>query len=100
MDKTEDKAKEDVLAKDKTEKNKTEKEKTESDKLNDRIAAIIAEYEGIESNIPLSHEYWTLLNTRRAVLADEERKARVDGSAKKEVKAPEPTATETKKVVG
>ena len=41
-------------------------ETTEKIELRNRITAILADYGGMESNIPYTHEYWDLLNRFRA----------------------------------
>lgn len=51
------------------------KELLESEKITKEIGDIVMEYGGLESNIPTNHKYWELLNRRRVVIQDEERKA-------------------------
>ena len=43
------------------------KEKTQKEEVLEKIQAILAEYGGLESNIPLTSDYWNLLNTYRGL---------------------------------
>jgi hypothetical protein len=47
-----------------TSKPLTEKEQKKA-KLLEQCQGILKEYDGLESNIPLQHEYWTLMNQYR-----------------------------------
>jgi hypothetical protein len=48
-------------------KEQKEKERTE---LIEKIGDIVKEHGGLEANIPLSHEYWGLVNRYRSTLVD------------------------------
>jgi len=43
-------------------------EKSEQEQLADDIQSILAEFDLMESNIPVSHEYWSKCNKLRALL--------------------------------
>lgn len=43
------------------------KEKSEKDELLEQIGAVLTEYHGLESNIPVNHEYWNLLAKYRSL---------------------------------
>jgi hypothetical protein len=54
------------------EESKSEDQK-QLDALGAEIADIIHEYQ-LESNIPISHKYWSLINARRALQSEVNRK--------------------------
>lgn len=43
------------------------KEKTQKEETLEKIQTILAEYGGLESQIPLTSEYWNLLNVYRGL---------------------------------
>ena len=49
------------------EKEEAKPELTEKEKMLVRIQEILGEHNGMESNIPVSHEYWDLTNRYRGL---------------------------------
>lgn len=46
---------------------KEEKKKSPKEEVFDRIQTILSEYNGMQSNIPLNHEYWDLVARHRTM---------------------------------